>query len=191
MRPTPEELRDLWLFAYARTSLLEAIDWIYLMDSAPSGSHSVDALLAAVVVAYGRPFTKSQLTRSVRKPALQDVAAPAHLQSTHDVLLILRDKVIGHKDATIPDKHSGTPNMLFVRKEGNDFELSTVVVTELRPEARKEAMLLCKHFVQYCEEQCRRFLERYGPELGKMSSGVYRVQIDDASPDWITPHPAA
>src|SRR5665213_1732262 len=125
MRPEIEDLKSLWLHAYSRSSLLQAVEWIEHMNRGISSSFELRALVTAVVVAYARPFTKSQVTPSERMIPLNGVAPPSELLSTHYEILDFRNKVIGHIDALPAGGHSGTPNKVLVRRDATGFDLHT------------------------------------------------------------------
>lgn len=71
--PSVEELKDLWLYGFARSSLHEAIA---CLDELPSAANKTvaRALLAAAFIAYGRPFTAWQVTSSERVKPLARIA---------------------------------------------------------------------------------------------------------------------
>lgn len=100
MRPSLDDLKHLWLIAYSRSGLLEAQRWIDQMSMVDSNSPLMSALLSAVVTAYGRGFTQSRVSAGVTViPLAQAPSPPTGLQETHEELLKMRNRVIGHKDA--------------------------------------------------------------------------------------------
>ena len=72
------------------------------METVQNPSH-IQALVYAAVVAYCRPFTKSQVKTDERVVPLGGVLPPSHLANAHNNLINLRNKVIGHKDA-VPER---------------------------------------------------------------------------------------
>src|SRR5260370_3945197 len=99
VRPTFDDLKHFWAMVYSRSALLESDGWLSKMDSV-SDEEIMSALVCAVIAAYGRPFTQSQVAARERIVPLGDVAPPKHLESTHRDLLNIRNKVIAHKYAT-------------------------------------------------------------------------------------------
>src|SRR5437773_3255596 len=116
MRPTVEDLQAIWLFTYSRSSLLDAAGFLAELDKVAAGSVQYRALIDAAVVAYARPFTVCWLPpKRKRVVPLKDVSPPQHLAGFHEHALILRDKMIGHKDSTPAKGYTATPNLFLVR----------------------------------------------------------------------------
>jgi hypothetical protein len=57
MRPTVEDLQDIWLFTYSRASLLDAGAFLAELDKVAPESLQYRALVDAAIAAYVRPFT--------------------------------------------------------------------------------------------------------------------------------------
>ena len=57
MRPTVEDLQAIWLFTYARSSLLDAVKFLAELDTVAPDSLQYRALIDATIAAYARPFT--------------------------------------------------------------------------------------------------------------------------------------
>ena len=107
MRPTVEDLQAMWRFTYSRSSLIHAADFLaQLNEVAPdlgkvtSESIRYRALVEAAIVSYGRPFTTCFLPPNRKVVPLAGVPPPQHLAEFHGYALILRDTMVGHKDAT-------------------------------------------------------------------------------------------
>jgi hypothetical protein len=75
MRPTFDELKYFWANAYSRSAIIEAHQWLDEMESINPKSPVMSALISAVVTAYARAFTISQVTAALRIDAGRD----AHL----------------------------------------------------------------------------------------------------------------
>ncbi len=60
VRPTFDDLKHFWAMVYSRSALLESDGWLSKMDSV-SDEEIMSALVCAVIAAYGRPFTQSQV----------------------------------------------------------------------------------------------------------------------------------
>jgi hypothetical protein len=144
MTPTAEELASLWLYTYSRASLLEAESWIDVLSASAADSTPVArALSCSIVVSYARPFTKSQVTKDKRVIPLGDVEPPHELASTHCIMLKLRDKVIGHKDAIPAAGDSVTPNIVLLKRDSCGFDIHTVIVTGVDLDLLTELKSLC------------------------------------------------
>jgi hypothetical protein len=188
MRPTFEDLKTIWLLCYSRSAFHEAIEWIDEMDAAHVRSIT-KALVYAAVVAYGRPFTQSQVTREQRAVPLAGVSPPPHLATTHNDLLNLRNKVIGHKDAMPAEGHSDTSNMILLRRLEGSFELYTTTVLEMEPEQRKAVKELCAYFIGHCETKLRPLTRRYYSEVMRLEPGVYELLVSEPPSQWVRPRP--
>jgi hypothetical protein len=188
MRPSHLEIKTLWLCSYARTSLLEARDWLTLMEHTDGNTIQMAALTCATVVAYARPFTKSQITAKERVIPLREVKPPPRLFDTHGIILKLRDKVMGHKDATAAAGDSSTPNRILIQKNAKGFSVSTVVVEDLPADVRSEAKLLCSHFIAHCEAAIDSILTAHRAEIMNRPDGLYEILVIDGPQEWITAH---
>jgi len=137
VRPAFADLKHLWAMVYSRSALLESDRWLDKMEVVSSDGELLSALVCAVIAAYGRPFTQSQVAPGERIVPLGNVAPPKHLESTHRDLLNMRNKVIGHKDATPASGHTETPNVLILRRDNTGFDLHTAITQEMAPDLRK------------------------------------------------------
>lgn len=185
MRPSHEELKRLWIYSYSRASLIEADQWLDAMDRTEPKSPQFRALVCAAVVAYARPFTISQVTTNERVVPLKDVPAPQQWSATHAMVLKLRDKALGHKDATPAKGDSTTLNIMLIRRDAKGFDLHTIIIEGMEPETRKEVRGLCAHFVAYCEAQVNPLIACYGPEIMRKPIGTYELLVTEPPDDWI------
>lgn len=186
MRPTFDDLKAIWLLCYARSAFIEAKRWLHEIETAQNASHN-EALVYAAVVAYCRPFTQSQVTRTERLIPLADVLPPAHLATAHDDLLKLRNKYIGHKDAVPTKGYARSPNVLLLYRIGSTYELNTTRLGEMLPEQQKAAKELCSHFLTYCNMQLRTVTRKYRTVLLSYPEGPYELLITQPPEDWIRP----
>lgn len=189
MRPSAEEIAKLWLYTYSRASLLEAEEWIDTLLGLPQPPTPLTrALASAIVVAYARPFTKSQVTTSKRMVALKDVEPPPDLTLTHLMVLKLRDKVIGHKDAVPAPGDLATPNIVLAKRDSSGFDLHTIIMIGMAPSLLPKLKSLCEFFVQHCETQLKPFSTRHGPEIMKEPEGMYEIVCSEPPDPWIRKH---
>ncbi len=192
MRPTRAELTDVWLHVYSRSSLLEAdgtIDALRLLP--PNSATLAQVLMCSIVVAYARPFTKSQITKEIRVLPLKDIDPPTKLASTHCMLLKLRDKVFGHKDA-VPDKeHSTTPNIVLIRRVPSDFHFHSAIVVDIAPSLLTEIKELCTFFVAHCVSRLAPFIAQYRDDIMQRPEGFYELVVCEPPDEWLRRHDKA
>jgi hypothetical protein len=186
-RPTIEELQTFWLLVYSRASLLEANALLKAMEIAKPESIELRAIIDAAVIAYARPFNKFQVTRERRVAPLADISPPTHLAEFHQDALDLRNKLIGHKDATPAQRHTTTPNVVLVHINSKGFNLHTTIIGEMETPMRNALKELCAYFVKHCEKNLRPLTKGYFSEVMKHSPGVYEFVISEPPADWIRP----
>lgn len=150
MRPTVNDLQNIWLFTYARDSMREAARYLVALDQFdhrdllnplddPEAHQSVchRGLRDAAIIAYARPFTQCNLPLAKkRRIALDDVPPPAHLEKYHQHVMRWRNTLIGHKDATPMGDEPDTPNKVVVAitVSGKLHFGSRIPVGKMRPE---------------------------------------------------------
>jgi hypothetical protein len=188
MRPNVEELKSIWLHSYSRTSLLEAKRCLSAIDTAKPGSAEHGALVCATVVAYARPFTKWQITLKERVVPLEGIPPPVRLEAAHKIVLKLRDKVVGHKDAVLSKDDGVSPNIVVFRRDTTGFDLHTIIIDDMHGQARKEVKELCSHFVAHCEEKLKSLIGPYLPEIMRFPPGLYELLVAESPNDWIRRH---
>jgi hypothetical protein len=186
MRPTFDDLKRLWTLTYSRSALLEADRWLGKMERV-SDRELLSGLVCAVIAAYGRPFTQSRVAPGQTIVPLRGVAPPKHLEATHCDLLNIRNKVIGHKDATPAPGHTETPNVLIVRRDDAGFHLHTSITQEMDRELRGRIKELCSYYVTHCDQQLDSLIKKYGAEFAQLKPGVYDVIVSEEPGDWIRP----
>ena len=194
MRPTFDDLKDLWLIAYSRASLYEADCWFDDMAKVESPT-LMKALICSAVIAYARPFMESRLPESTAVGAarkrkvktLENVSLPSQLLSAHTEALSLRNKVLGHKDATPAQGHTETANKLLLQIEANGaVALHTTPPMEMSVELRRDLKTLCSHFIAHCEKEFDSFVKKYLTEL-TLNPGRYQIFVSEPPDDWIKP----
>ena len=168
--------------------MLEADQWLDAMDQTAPDSLQARALIYAAVVAYARPFTISQVTPKERVVPLKDIPPPLHLAATHTMILDLRNKVIGHKDATPAVGNVATPNIILIKLDATGLNLRTVNIKGMTPGIRKEWKSLCSHFVAHCVAQIHPLFMRYYSEIRRQPDGVYELLVTEPPDDWIRLH---
>jgi hypothetical protein len=187
MRPTVEDLQAIWLFTYSRSSLLEAKEFLAELDKVAPESLQYRALIDAAIAAYARPFTTCLLPPNRKVMPLKDVPPPQHLAKFHEHALILRDTMIGHKDATPAKGYTATPNIVVVRIYPDDVGLNAAMIGEMYPSLKNALSELCAHFVKHCEGNLSRLRKIYLPEFMKNPTGQYELVISEPPADWLIP----
>ncbi len=178
MRPTSAELTDVWLHVYSRTSLLEAdraIDALRVLP--PNSATLAQALMCSIVVAYARPFTKSQITKDTRVIPLNGIDPPSMLASTHCMLLKLRDKVFG--------------NIVLIKRVPSDFHFHSAIVADIAPSLLTEIKELCSFFVAHCISRLAPFIARYRADIMQRPEGFYELVVCEPPADWLRRHDKA
>jgi hypothetical protein len=186
MRPTINELKSLWALAYSRSAMIQADGWVADMEVIDPRTTNYRALICALVAAYARPFTKSQVTSSERIIPLAGVPPPSELELTHSNLLSLRNKVIGHVDVLPAKGHAETPNKMLIFRDANGFDLHTVLTSDIAGEERQKIRQLCAHFRAYCDEKLMPLMAKISGDV-PASPGVYEVMLTDEPEEWFKP----
>ncbi|HEU5237356.1 MAG TPA: hypothetical protein VFU37_09460, partial [Pyrinomonadaceae bacterium] len=149
MRPTVEDLQDIWVFTYSRASLLDAANFLAELDKVAPESLQYRALVGAAVVAYVRPFRFCLLPPERKRVVpLKDVLPPQHLAEAHKHALILRDTMIGHTDATPAEGYTATMNIVLVDVYPDTFSLNSTTTGEMLPPLKTALLELCDYFVK-------------------------------------------
>ena len=178
--PSQHERIEIWRYTYARSSLIEAREAAkFLIEHPKLPDQLQKALVCQVVVAYSRPFTKSQVTDSKRIVPLSSEVVPAEFRDLHNEHLQMRDRTIGHKDAVA---FPSTPlNRVIVRVDGTGFELHTVSTYTIFDTGLRQTVKLCDYLVDCCvskvQEYCSHFVG-----IGK---GVYVLSIEPNPVEWL------
>lgn len=196
MRPTIEDLQAIWLFTYSRSSLLDAANFLsQLSEVTPElgkltpESLRYRALVEAAIVSYGRPFTKCFLPpkRKLFVP-LGGVPPPQHLAQFHDDALLMRNTMVGHKDATPARGYTASPNIVVVGIYPEDtLSLNAAMLGQMYPAMKKALGKLCNYFVKHCESNLSQLRKRYLSEFMQHRPGQYELVISGPPADWLVP----
>ena len=82
--PSHHDRIEIWRYTYARSSLIEAREAAKLLLAHRELPPEIpEAIVCQIVVAYSRPFTKSQVTESRRIVPLASDVVPAEFQALH------------------------------------------------------------------------------------------------------------
>jgi hypothetical protein len=188
MRPTVEDLQAIWLFTYSRSSLLDAANFLAELDKVVPESLQYRALVDAAVAAYARPFTTCFLPpKRKRVVPLDGVPPPQDLAQFHKNALIMRNTIVGHKDATPAEGYTASPNRVLVGIYPDTFSLNSVMLGEMYPELRNALNELCDYFVKHCEANLSRLTKPYRAEFLKHPPGKWELVITEPPADWFIP----
>lgn len=181
IRPTIEERTAFWKFSYARSSFVDAnlFAEMILKGGFEPGSRIRKALSIATAVAYGRPFKQRNRVR------LSDDIIPAAYQSTHEDLIVWRDKVIAHRDLDGPVAPWGFVSQLLVSIDSQGFSPLTLSPVISDGKAR-ETMALTQELIQAMDRELDSFVSAHGQAF-RREPGLYTVNLEDNHLDWLVP----
>jgi len=170
----------MWRYTYARSSLIEARQAARFLIENPKLPDQVrQALVCQAVIAYARPFTKSQVTESKRIVPLSSEVVPAEFRDLHNEYLQMRDRTIGHKDAVA---FPWAPvNRVIVRVDDTGFELHTVSPYAMVDTGLRQTVKLCDYLVEYCASKVQ---EHFSHFVG-IGKGVYFLSIEADPIEWL------
>lgn len=163
------------------------------MAKVGSDQSLMKALICAAVIAYARPFMESRLPVSAtatagkkkKVKALDCIPPPSGLLFAHTEVLALRNKVLGHKDATPAQGHTETANKLLLQVDANgEVALHTTPPIEMSIQLRTDLKALCAHFIGHCDQQFVLFVKKNSNEL-TLTPGPYQILITEPPDDWI------
>jgi hypothetical protein len=144
--PPQHDRIEIWRYLYAKDSLLEAREAAkFLLANRPLSPPLQRAVVCNIVIAYARPFTKSQLTASERCPTLTEDAVPAEFRALHDQCWEIRHWAIAHKDATaLP---STLLNRVVVRVSDSGVRMNATCPSDMPESALQQMVELCERLV--------------------------------------------
>jgi hypothetical protein len=182
--PSQHDRIEIWRYIYARSSLVEAREAARLLVAHPEFPDDIKrAIVYQIVIAYARPFTKSQVTDSKRIVPLTSDVVPVEFRPLHGEYLQMRDRTIGHKDAiAFP---SELLNKVIVDKDDTGFELHTVSPFAMFDTGLQQTISLCDRLIEHCiskvQDYCRHFVG-----VGK---GTYVLSIEENPAEWLSMMP--
>jgi len=178
--PSQEDRIQMWRYIYARCSLVEAMQAAKLLLAHKELPDAIQqAIVCQIVVAYARPFTNSQVTKSKRIKALADDLVPTKFSSIHKEHLEMRDQGVGHKDAIA---FPSTPmNRVIVRRDDTGLEFHTVSHYTMLEDGLKQTIELCEYLIQHCVSK----LQPYCSFFGGVKNGLYILSIEENPKEWL------
>jgi len=178
--PSQDDRIEIWRYTYARSSLIEAREAAKLLSSHPEFPDEIkQAIVYQIVIAYARPFTKSQVTDSKRIVPLASDVVPIEFRQLHDEYLQMRDRTIGHKDAVA---FSSAPlNKVIVRVDDTGFELHTISPFTMLDTGLQQTISLCNRLIEHCVSKVQAYCHHF-VGVGK---GTYVLSIDGNPTEWL------
>ena len=178
--PSQNDRIEIWRYTYARSSLIEAREAAKLLIGHREFPDELkQAIVYQIVIAYARPFTKSQVTDSKRIVPLASEVVPAEFRQLHDEYLQMRYRTIGHKDAVAFP--SAPLNRVIVRVDDTGFELHTVSPFTMLDTGLQQTITLCDRLIEHCVSKvhayCRHFIG-----VGK---GIYVLSVEENPAEWL------
>lgn len=179
--PSHQDRIEIWRYTYARSSLIEAREAAKLLIAHPEFPDEIkEAIVYQIVIAYARPFTKSQVTDFKRIVPLAIDVVPAEFQPLHDEYLQMRNRTIGHRDAVAFP--SAPLNKVIVHVDNAGFvELHTVSPFTMLDSGLQQTLLLCDHLIKHCVlkvgDYCHHFVG--------VAPGTYVLSIDENPAEWL------
>jgi hypothetical protein len=179
--PSESDRIEIWRLTYACSSLHEARGAAkYLLANRNLAWDSKKAFLTQLVIAYARPFTKCQLTASIRAAPLAEGLVPHQFIDLHREHWEMRNRAVGHKDATAFPSRPLNKVLLHVDDDGS-LELTTTSVYDLSDDALRRTIDLCELLVRHCASE----LQKYMLHFAGMPPGEYLMSTESAPVAWL------
>lgn len=178
--PTREERLELWKFAYARASFVDAAIFLDELFAAnyPLGSPMRKAISIAVTTVYARPFKQRSAVR------LPDDIVPQRHKATHDSIIEIRDKSIAHRDIDGPITDLG----LLLNQVQFAIRNSTVYVDTISPifsdEKAHEVHALVKELISKMDYHVNKYMVRFFVGSGT-PDGTYEMSLEPSLEQWL------
>jgi hypothetical protein len=134
-------------------------------------------LTIAIVAAYGRPF--KQRPAAIR---LTDEWIPSARKPTHDKLILLRDKVIAHRDLEGPNSSGGFVSRLQVVMQADHLTIPTISPIITNSEAQN-VIALIDELVPAMDQAGHAFVTAHFPR--PLDDGLYVVSLDENPSEWL------
>ena len=171
---------EIWRLTYATSSLHEARGAAkYLLANRNLDWDSKKAFVTQLVIAYARPFTKCQLTSSLRAAPLAESLVPHQFVDLHREHWDIRNRAVGHKDATAFP--SQPLNRVVLHVDDGGLELTTTSVYDLSDDALRRTIELCELLVRHCGSE----LQKYMSHFAGVPPGDYLMSTESAPVAWL------
>lgn len=195
--PTLQQRIAIWEHAFARTAFLDAAEWAKYLRATPGIPYEVRrAVVAAIIISYARPFTRSRVPAEGKKKSWEQklgpmdaILPPVKLKETHATMLTGRDKLIGHKDALAAEGDTRTPNVVLLKvTTPTGFEVGTVGVYDVDDKILAEVGELCEFYISHCAAELGKLVFPHSPHFKSLvAGGWYEMSMEPQPTEWLTP----
>ncbi len=177
--PTQDERLELWKFAYARASFVDAdmfLDELFAANL-PLGHPVRKAISIAVTTAYARPFKQRSTVR------LSEDVVPAPHKETHESIIEIRDKSIAHRDVDGPIADFGLLNQ--VRFAIRDSAVYVDTISPILPDDKaRQVQALVKELIPKMQYHVNKYLKRFFTGSGTVD-GTYEMSLEPSPEKWL------
>jgi len=178
--PSQNDRIEIWRYTYASSSLDEASRAAqYLLANRGLPWDLKKAMVCQIVIAYARPFSKSQVTPSRRITPLAENLVPVQFRDLHREHCEMRHRAVGHKDATAFP--SASLNKVMVHIDDRGVSLRTTSVYDISDHALNRTIELCDLLVTRCATELEKYISHFHGE----PSGDYLMSTDESPAVWL------
>lgn len=136
-----------------------------------------DVFSIAITAAYARPFKQK---RAVQLSA--DIV-PEKFKETHGAVILMRDKVIAHRDLDGPQAEWGFVSDLLITVTSGHLELNTIS-PKITDDLGNKLLSLTSFLIDVLDLKINAFV---GKHFGRIvhNQGIYVVGLDENPSDWL------
>lgn len=175
------ERREFWKFMGASGTFEQAEKACdYILRESIDERHPLSLpLMVAVVVLYSRPFKQRKVVRLIEK------MVPKEFKSTHDFVILLRDKMFAHADTDGPDYDGNQLNKVIITVKGDLVEFGFSYL-QLRPEEIKRVKDLSCALAKKCAFHGEKIWNRHMRQFSE-PEGEYEVNLSSGDGPFLVP----
>jgi hypothetical protein len=184
--PSQEELVEVWRYAYARSSFIEATTYCkILLENWNQIENAIkQALLTSLVISYARPFTKAQVTKSKRIVPSDESLVPQCHQQLHNEYMTMRNRVFGHKDATV-ESSFGPVNKIIIHVTPSFLDLRTASMGDIKIQALQQTIELCQKLIAITDQEANKFILANFSGENFPTIGLYEIDLEANFGNWL------
>ncbi len=177
--PTHEERIDFWKHSYARSSFIETQSFVneLLSINPPPNSPTRRAFTMATLGVYCRPFKQR---RNIR---LSEDIVPDQHKETHDTLILLRDKVIAHRDLDAPITDWGFVSQLQFNVRDEQLTVDTIS-SIMSNEVAYSILELLPYLIETMDIAMDLFFANHLSNLG-CNDATYTISLETDPDQWL------
>ena len=183
MKPT-KETKQFWLMLYAMQSLKQVISaCTELFAKNPDLSDPYySRMITFIVVIYGQPWRQNTGVGKLGKEWV-----PSAFIDLHERLLVQRDKVHAHKDASgIPRPWGNLNQVRILNANPNGFLPVCTNEASFTMDHVRRIQDLCKKLLGQFDSETTKYLRRFWREIKALPVGEYLLNTDPNSPGLFT-----